>query len=53
MSIDVVTISKEMYKTHVTQHNFLLSRKSKKITLFRKEGNELLVVPYHGGGRIK
>jgi hypothetical protein len=37
---DVIKIYKEMYKTHVTQHNFLLSRKSNKITFFGRN------VPY-------
>ncbi len=31
-STDVVTISKEIYKTHVTKHNFLRLRKSNEVT---------------------
>jgi hypothetical protein len=46
MSTNVVTISKEMYKTHVTQHTFLRSRKSTGVAFVRKECNELLVIRY-------
>jgi hypothetical protein len=45
-SSDIVTIPKEMYKTHVNKHIFLLSRISKKLTFCREECNELLVIPY-------
>jgi hypothetical protein len=42
---DVVTFSKEMYKTHVKKHNFLLSRKIYEVTSSRKK-YELLVISY-------
>jgi hypothetical protein len=37
----IVTISKEMHKTHVEKAYFLLSRRSNEVSFFRKECNEL------------
>ncbi len=45
-STDVVTFSKEMFKTYVTKHNFFVFYKSNEVTFFRKECNELLVICY-------
>jgi hypothetical protein len=42
----MITVSKEMYKTHVTWHYLFRLRKSNKVTYFRKECNELLVICY-------
>jgi hypothetical protein len=44
MSTDVVTMSKEMYKTHFIKHKYLRFKKRNKVSVFRKECNELLAI---------
>ncbi len=43
---DIVPIPKELYKTRVKRHNFLLPIKINEERFFRKECNELLIIRY-------
>ncbi len=46
ISKEIVTIPKEMFKTHVKNHTFCYQEKVTEVTFFRKACNELLVIHY-------